>query len=596
MTEENRNLIMAVGLSMLVMFGWYYFIDRPRAEAEQQRLQATAQQAPASMTQAPAPMTVAPAAPDVNGVPQPDAVPAAPAIDPGAQILSRAAMLASTPRIQIDNGQVHGSISLQGGRLDDLTLATYRETVSDASAEIVLLSPAGTPEPYYAEYGFVAADGSKIPLPDHRTVWSADMNQVLRADQTVTMQWDNGAGLKFTRTYALDEHYLFTITEQVENSGAAPVSLMPYGLVSRHYTPEVAGYFILHEGLLGVLGGTLNEITYEDIRDAPSAKIQGAGGWLGITDKYWLVSLIPDQAAEFAGSFSYNPIGARDRYQADYLRAAVTIAPGQRTEITSRLFAGAKKVSLIDAYTDKYSITLFDRAIDWGWFYFLTKPLFVVIDWFFTLTGNFGIAIILLTLVVKAAFFPLANKSYVAMSKMKKLQPLMLEIREKFPDDKVRQQQEMMDLYKREKANPLSGCLPMLVQIPVFFALYKVLFVTIEMRHAPFFGWINDLAAPDPTSLFNLFGLVPWTPPGFLLIGVWPILMGVSMWMQQRLNPAPTDPVQEKVFMWMPVFFTFLLGTFPAGLVIYWTVNNVLSIIQQALIMKREGAEVSFRW
>ncbi len=594
MTEENRNLILAFSLSMLVLFGWFYFVDRPRMEAEQEQQQATAQQAPT-----PAPQAGTPA--DVSTIPQPDAVPAVIKSGPGSEIAgaaiaSRAEMLARTPRIRIDNGQVHGSISLQGGRLDDLTLATYRETVSPDSAEIILLSPAGTPEPYYAEYGFVAADGGKIPLPNHQTVWSGDSKQILRPGSPVTLQWDNGAGLKFMRTYEVDEHYLFTITEKVENSSAAPVSLMPYGLVSRHYTPKVSGYYILHEGLLGVLGGALNEITYKNIRETPAAKIQSTGGWLGITDKYWLVSLIPDQAADFAGSFSYNPMGGRDRYQADYLRAAVTIAPGQSTEITSRLFAGAKKVSLIDAYADKYSITLFDRAIDWGWFYFLTKPLFVLIDWFYTLTGNFGISIILLTLSVKAAFFPLANKSYVAMSKMKKLQPLMLEIREKFPEDKVRQQQEMMDLYKREKANPLSGCLPMLVQIPVFFALYKVLFVTIEMRHAPFFGWINDLAAPDPTSLFNLFGLIPWSPPSFLMIGLWPILMGVSMWMQQRLNPAPTDPVQEKVFMWMPVFFTFLLGTFPAGLVIYWTVNNVLSIIQQAIIMKREGAEVSFRW
>ncbi|MFP5468303.1 MAG: membrane protein insertase YidC [Alphaproteobacteria bacterium] len=592
MTEENRNLILAFSLSMLVLFGWFYFVDRPRMEAEQEQQQATAQQAPAPQAGAPA---------DVSTIPQPDAVPALIKGGPGSEIAgaaiaSRAEMLARTPRIRIDNGQVHGSISLQGGRLDDLTLATYRETVSKDSAEIILLSPAGTPEPYYAEYGFVAADGGKIPLPNHQTVWSGDSKQILRPGNPVTLQWDNGAGLKFMRTYEVDEHYLFTITEKVENSGAAPVSLMPYGLVSRHYTPTVSGYFILHEGLLGVLGGALNEITYENIRETPAAKIQSTGGWLGITDKYWLVSLIPDQAADFSGSFSYNPMGGRDRYQADYLRAAVTIAPGQSAEVTSRLFAGAKKVSLIDAYADKYSVTLFDRAIDWGWFYFLTKPLFVLIDWFYVLTGNFGIAIILLTVVVKAAFFPLANKSYVAMSKMKKLQPLMLEIREKFPEDKMRQQQEMMDLYKREKANPLSGCLPMLVQIPVFFALYKVLFVTIEMRHAPFFGWINDLAAPDPTSLFNLFGLIPWSPPGFLMIGLWPILMGVSMWMQQRLNPAPTDPVQEKVFMWMPVFFTFLLGTFPAGLVIYWTVNNVLSIIQQAIIMKREGAEVSFRW
>lgn len=590
MTEENRNLMLAFSLSMLVLFGWFYFFDRPRMEAEQARLQTTAQ--PAAAPQASA------TAPDISGIPQPGAVPAdiAPAAESAGVAASRSDMLARTPRIRIDNGQVHGSISLVGGRLDDLTLATFHETVSPDSAEIVLLSPAGTPEPYYAEHGFVAADGGKMALPNNLTQWIADVKQVLRPGAPVTLRWDNGAGLKFTRTYEVDEHYLFTITERVENSGPAPVSLMPYGLVSRHYTPPVSGYFILHEGLLGVLDGTLNEITYEDIREAPAAKINSKGGWLGITDKYWLVALIPDQSADYTGGFSYLPMGARDRYQTDYLRQAVTIEPGGSAEFTSRLFAGAKKVSLIDAYAEKYSITLFDRAIDWGWFYFLTKPLFMVINWFYVLTGNFGIAIILLTVVVKAAFFPLANKSYVAMSKMKKLQPLMLEIREKYPDDKVRQQQEMMDMYKREKANPLSGCLPMLVQIPVFFALYKVLFVTIEMRHAPFFGWINDLAAPDPTSLFNLFGLIPWSPPGFLLIGVWPILMGVSMWMQQRLNPAPADPIQEKVFMWMPVFFTFLLGTFPAGLVIYWTVNNVLSIIQQALIMKREGAEVSFRW
>ena len=588
MTEENRNLILAISLSMLVMLGWFYFVDSPRMEAERARQEtATLQGTPA---------TSVPAAPG-SDAPQPGTNLVSPSAENVAGVtLSRSDMLATTPRIRIDNGQVHGSISLRGGRLDDLTLSAYRETVSPDSPEIILLSPAGTPEPYYAEYGFVSADGGKIALPDAQTLWSGDANQVLRPGTPVTLQWDNGAGLKFTRTYEVDEHYLFTISERVENTGAAPVSLMPYGLVSRHYTPKTSGYFILHEGLLGVLGGALNEITYEDIRETPAAKIQSVGGWLGITDKYWLVSLIPDQAADFSGSFSYKPLAGKDRYQADYLRAAIEIAPGQSADVTSRLFAGAKKVSQIDAYADKYSITLFDRAIDWGWFYFLTKPLFVLIEWLYSLTGNFGVAIILLTVMVKAAFFPLANKSYVAMSKMKKLQPLMLEIREKFTDDKVRQQQEMMDLYKREKANPLSGCLPMLVQIPVFFALYKVLFVTIEMRHAPFFGWINDLAAPDPTSLFNLFGLIPWSPPSFLMIGLWPILMGISMWMQQRLNPAPTDPVQEKVFMWMPVFFTFLLGTFPAGLVIYWTVNNVLSIIQQALIMKREGAEVSFRW
>ncbi|MFZ5912587.1 MAG: membrane protein insertase YidC [Pseudomonadota bacterium] len=590
MTEDNRNLLLAFTLSMLVLFGWFYFVDRPRMEADRARIET--QTEPAKPAPGPG------GNPAASDIPRPDGAPGGRL--PGSESVmagtrSRGEILAQSPRIPIDNGQVHGSISLTGGRLDDLTLIGYRETVSPASPEIVLLSPAGSSKPYYAEYGFVAVGAAPPRLPDYQTRWTGDVNQVLRPGNPVTLSWDNGEGLRFTRTYAVDDHFLFTLTDRVENTGGSTVSLMPYGLVSRHYTPEVAGYFILHEGLLGVLNGTLNEITYEDIREEAQERVQSTGGWLGLTDKYWLVTLIPDQNAAFTGSFSYRTLGGHDRYQADYLREAISLAPGESREVTSRLFAGAKKVEVIDAYASQYAITLFDRAIDWGWFYFLTKPLFTVIEWFYGLTGNFGVAIILLTLAVKAAFFPLANTSYVAMSKMKKVQPMMMEIREKFADDKMRQQQEMMELYRREKVNPISGCLPMLVQIPVFFALYKVLFVTIEMRHAPFFGWIHDLAAPDPTSIFNLFGLLPWTPPGFLMIGIWPILMGVSMWMQQKLNPPPADPVQEKIFLWMPVFFTFLLGTFPAGLVIYWTVNNVLSIIQQAVIMKREGAEVSFR-
>jgi len=586
MTEEHRNMLMAFGLSMLVLIGWYYFVDQPRMASEQARLASDAQQIQSTI---PRPQAAAPA--DANTAPPLPGTSEAPApIE-----MTREMALAQTPRIRIETGRLHGSISLLGGRLDDLTLAGYRETVDKTSPEIILLSPAGTSKPYYAEYGFVAPAGVPTRLPDAQTLWRGDASQVLQPGSPVSLSWDNGAGLEFTRTIAVDEDYLFTITQKVKNTGNSAVSLLPYGLVSRHYTPEVAGYYILHEGLLGVLGGTLSELTYEDIRDSVTSKTESTGGWLGITDKYWLVSLIPDQATVFTANFSYAPFAGRDRYQADYLQAPVSVAPKATVEIVSRLFAGAKKVDIIDGYADSFKITLFDRSIDWGMFYFLTKPLFALIHWFYELSGNFGIAIILLTLVVKLVFFPLANKSYVAMSRMKKLQPLLVEIREKYPEDKMLQQKEMMDLYKREKANPLAGCLPVLIQIPVFFALYKVLFVTIEMRHAPFFGWIHDLAAPDPTSMFNLFGLIPWSPPQYLMIGLWPIVMGISMWMQQRLNPAPTDPVQEKVFMWMPVFFTFLLGTFPAGLVIYWTVNNALSILQQMVIMKREGAEISFR-
>ena len=597
---DNRNLILAFGLSILVMFGWIYFIDMPRMEREEQaRIAAeqTTQAGQENKSTRKAESGDASLLPDVAN---------APAAANGAQIpgavdlggladLSRSAALARTPRIRIDNGSLHGSISLIGGRLDDLTLANYHKTPDRKSPEIILLSPTGTAEPYYAEFGFVAPGGDQVKVPNHRTQWSGNPSQTLNADSPITLHWDNGEGLVFTRTITLDEHYMFTVTEQVENRTGKDVTLLPYGLVSRHYTPKIANFYILHEGLIGVMQSTLTETKYEDIREQKSVKSESTGGWLGITDKYWLVSVIPDQSDPFTGSFSYNPLQGRDRYQADFLRSPVTVPAGGSAEVTNRLFAGAKKVELIEGYSEDLGIERFDLAIDWGMFYFLTKPLFALLNWFYGLVGNFGLAIILLTIVVKLAFFPLANKSYVAMSKMKKLQPKLMELREKYADDKQKQQQEMMAMYKAENANPLAGCLPIVVQIPVFFALYKVLFVTIEMRHAPFFGWVQDLAARDPTSLFNLFGVVPWTPPEFLMIGVWPVIMGITMFIQQRLNPAPTDPVQEKIFLWMPVLFTFILASFPAGLVIYWTVNNTLSILQQMVIMKREGAPISFR-
>lgn len=382
---------------------------------------------------------------------------------------------------------------------------------------------------------------------------------------------------------------MFTVSQRVENTGTEPVSLYPYGLIRRWDTPPTAGFFILHEGPIGVLGGTLEEIDYDDLQEDGDIELPSDGGWLGITDKYWLTALVPDQESTLTANFRHSLSDGQDRYQVDYLRNQIRLSPGNTIEVVDRLFVGAKEVSLLDQYREDYGIPLFDRAVDFGWFYFLTKPLFYVLHWFYERVGNYGVAILLLTLLVKILFYPLANKSYRSMSQMKKLQPEMMKMREQYGDDKARMNQELMALYKKEKVNPMSGCLPIVVQIPVFFALYKVLFVSIEMRHAPFFGWIQDLSAPDPTTVFNLFGLIPWDPPAFLMIGVWPLLMGATMLLQQRLNPQPADPMQAKIMMMLPLMFIFLFATFPAGLVIYWTWNNVLSIAQQWVIMKRMG-------
>jgi len=384
---------------------------------------------------------------------------------------------------------------------------------------------------------------------------------------------------------------MLTVVQKVENAGTQPVTLYPYALISRTGTPPVLGFFILHEGLLGVFDNSLKEYTYANMRDEKSGAVKFAstGGWLGITDKYWLVALVPDQAEKVEANFRHTLRDKVDKYQADYLGAARRLAPGASAESHSLLFAGAKEVRLIDAYKERYNIALFDRTVDWGWFYFLTRPIFYILDYFFTVLGNFGLAILLLTVLVKLLFFPLANKSYKSMSAMKKLQPEMMRLREQYGEDRAKLNQAMMELYKKEKVNPVSGCLPIVIQIPVFFALYKVLFVTIEMRHAPFYGWIKDLSAPDPTSVFNLFGLIPWTPPYLLMVGAWPIIMGITMYLQQKLNPQPPDPVQAKVFMMLPIVFTYMLSAFPVGLVIYWAWNNLLSIAQQWVIMRRAG-------
>jgi YidC/Oxa1 family membrane protein insertase len=589
MDENNRNFLLAILLSIGVLFAWqFFFVPKPHPPAEKppveqsQQQQQTEQGPPRPGAQSETPSAGGPTAPAAGA----------------AATLTREEALAQSPRIAIDTPALKGSIALKGGRIDDLTLEDYRETVDPDSPNVILLSPAGGPHAYYTEHGFVGGDNANLALPSADTVWKATSEGPLTRSAPVTLTYDNGKGLSFTRTIAVDDKYMFTVTDKVANSGSEPVTLYPYALVSRHETPQVKGYYILHEGLIGVVDDGLQEITYKKAIEKPAATFKSKEGWLGITDKYWAAVVIPEQGKSFEARFSGTQTDGRDRFQADYLMAPLTVEAGSTAEARGQVFAGAKEVNLVDTYAERYAIPKFDLLIDWGWFYFLTKPMFFALDFFYKLVGNFGVAILIVTLCIKILLFPLANKSYVSMSRMKKLAPEMQRIKERYADDRMRQQQAMMELYKKEKVNPASGCLPILVQIPVFFALYKVLFVTIEMRHAPFFGWIKDLSAPDPTSVFNLFGLLPFDPSQvpvvghFLMIGAWPLIMGVTMWVQMKLNPAPPDPVQQKMFDWMPVFFTFLLAGFPAGLVIYWAWNNLLSVIQQSVIMSRQGVEI----
>jgi len=574
---EQRNLLIAVVLSLGILLSFQAFYDRYYPSPETVAVEGT----PPATPERPEPTGAVPAPAGTMGAPE--------AAAPGSQ--DREAALAVDTRVAIQSPWLRGSVRLKGGRIDDLALTTYRETTDPTSAEIVLFQPAGTATPYYADFGWVAADGS-VAVPHADTFWQAD-GAVLTPEKPLTLRWRNGQGLEFVRRIALDATYLFTITDSVKNVGAPPTTLYPYGLVSRSGTPETEGFFILHEGLLGVFNQTLEEIDYDDLQETPLVAQKSDGGWIGITDKYWLAALIPDQAAANAYRFTHHLAGSLDKYQVDYRGPALALPAGGTIETVSRLFAGAKEVRLLDDYASRLNIPLFDRSVDFGWFYFLTKPIFYVLDYLYKLLGNFGLAILLLTVFIKLLFYPLANKSYRSMSKMKLLQPKVTELRERLKDDRQRMSQEMMELYKREKINPLAGCLPVLIQLPVFFALYKVLFVTIEMRHAPFYGWIKDLSAPDPTSLFNLFGLIPWTPPDFLQLGIWPIIMGVTMWAQFRLNPPPADPIQARLFQFMPLIFTFLLATFPAGLVIYWAWNNLLSIAQQWMILRQTAGEAS---
>jgi len=608
---DNRNTIIAVILSGLVLIGWQYFFNIPQMEKQRAAEHAQSELAKNAATPAPAANPSA-ANPSGTATSTPPAAPGtAPTVNQPAAattVVSRDAAIAASPRIKIETPRLNGSISLKGARIDDLSLVQYRDTVDPTSPAIVLFSPSGTSEPYYAEFGWVAASGSNAKIPDQNTPWQQDGSGSLTPDHPVTLKWDNGEGLTFSRTISIDDRYLFSIKDDVANTGNAPVTLYPFALISRHGTPHVSGYYILHEGLVGYLGDQgLQEYSYKKIGEAKSVNFKVTNGWLGITDKYWASALLPDTDAALQARFSSSTIGTTPTYQTDYLENPQTIAPGAKATANARLFAGAKEAGVVGinfpigglgGYNKQLNLNHFDLLIDWGWFYFITKPMFLAIDFFSRLVGNFGVAILLVTVLVKLIFFPLANKSYASMAKMKALQPQLAALKERFPDDKMKQQQEMMEIYKKEKINPVAGCLPVALQIPVFFSLYKVLFITIEMRHAPFFGWIKDLSAPDPTNLFTLFGMFHYDPTHIpligphLMLGIWPIIMGITMWFQMKLNPTPPDPTQKMIFDWMPLIFTFMLASFPAGLVIYWAWNNTLSVLQQSYIMRRNGVKV----
>ncbi|TMK50084.1 MAG: membrane protein insertase YidC [Alphaproteobacteria bacterium] len=604
---ENRNTILAIVLSGVVLLAWQYFYNVPQMERQraqsQTQVELTKQPPANTTTPANAPQTNAPNAP-----PAPSNAPAATPAAAAAPVVNRETAIAGTPRVKIETPSLQGSISLKGARIDDLSLVKFRDTVDPTSPAIVLYSPSNTAAPYYAEFGWVPATGSTVRIPDQNTMWEQEGSGNLTPSTPVKLKYDNGEGLTFHRTISIDERYLFTVKDEVSNVGNAPVTLYPFALISRHGTPQVSGYYILHEGLIGYLGDQgLQEYAYKKIDDAKTVSFKVTDGWLGITDKYWASALLPDTNAQLQARYSSNLVGTVRTYQTDYLEDAQTIPIGGTGSANARLFAGAKEASVVginfpigglSGYNGQLSLNHFDLLIDWGWFYFITKPMFLALDFFYHLVGNFGISILLVTVIVKLLFFPLANKSYASMAKMKSVQPQLAALKERYPDDKVKQQQEMMEIYKKEKINPIAGCLPVALQIPVFFSLYKVLFVTIEMRHAPFYGWIKDLSAPDPTNLFTLFGLLHYDPTQlplfghYLALGVWPIIMGITMWFQMKLNPTPPDPTQKMIFDWMPLIFTFMLAGFPAGLVIYWAWNNTLSVMQQSFIMRRNGVKV----
>ena len=561
---DTKNVLMAVVLSTIIIVGWQVFVVDPEFKKTKTEIVKTEQAKPNPSTN-----SGQPSAPSLNiKAPTPQ------------KIVTRTEAISSVQRVKIENSKLIGSISLTGALIDDVTLKNYKEDIKKNSKLVEVLSPKKMNNGYYLESGWASANN--IVVPDNNSVWKLVKNNALTPKTPIELEWNNQNGIIFTKKIEIDEQYLFKISDGIKNSSKNKVDLFHYSQITRKEKPFVQGFYILHEGLIGVIDENLKEETYDNIKDK-NQKYQGSKGWVGITDKYWLTAIVPQQKQAFNAEFTFN-----NSYKANYiLTTPSSVNPGQTTSSSAQLFIGAKEVEVIDGYAKTAEINKFDLAIDWGWFYFFTKPLFFIIDYFFKWCGNFGVAIIILTAGIRLLFFPLANYSFASMAKMKALQPEMTRLKDLYKDDKQKIQLEMMALYRKEKINPVSGCLPMLIQIPFFFAIYKMLFVTLEMRHAPFFGWIQDLSAPDPTSLFNLFGLIPWSPPSFLMIGVWPILMGVTMWIQQKLNPAPTDPIQAKIFAFFPLFLTVMLASFPSGLVVYWTVNNVLTMAQQYIIIKK---------
>ncbi len=566
---ESRNLILAIILSVGVLFIWSFFFEAP----EQEMLNGEIESGDVSEVNS--------NELDMEAI---DEIERSLGITENDNIgLDEA--LSADKRVKIETDSIVGSINLKGLRIDDIVLKKYNETQEEFSEKIRVLQPIDTYDGYEVTFGWIKNQDANFETPNAESIWKvSNSNATLTSNNEVEFEWSNTTGQTFITTIGLDEDYLFDITQEVKNNSNEEIIINNASKVTRKQAPSLSGMFILHEGLLGVLQEKLELIDYDDLKDdEETLNFESDNGWVGITDKYWLAALIPDQNKSFKAIYTY------DNGYIAYYRSlnATKVAAGGDHIVESQIFIGAKEAKLIDRYQEDYGIYNFDLAIDWGWFYFLTKPLFNVIYFFSELSGNFGLAIIILTVITRIVFFPLANWSFISMAKMKMLQPEMTRIKELHKDDRAQQQQALMALYKKEKVNPISGCLPILIQIPFFFAIYKMLFVSIEMRHAPFYGWIQDLAAKDPTTIFNLFGLIPWDPPSFMIIGIWPVLMGLTMYIQQKLNPAPPDPIQARIFMFFPFFITILLAQFAAGLVIYWTTNNVLSIIQQWIINKR---------
>ena len=553
---ESRNVLLAIILSSAVLIFWAVFFEPPVIKQQIDEKQITKNQ-------------------DVSS----------PSIDEDKKIneneIKRDDVINNTKRVNVENENIKGSISLEGAIIDDILFKNYKEELG-GQENVTFLNPRNSPNEYFIETGWASSGSENIKLPLLDTIWQIKGNRTLTPNNPVTLEWDNGDNLVFTKKIELDDKFLFRITQSIKNKSNKSYQFYPYAQITRKGKPSGVQIYILHEGFLGVFGEELKEKDYDDI-EKEKFTINSSKGWLGITDKYWLTAIVPEKGKEFKAEF----VSKDQKYRANYIIKEASIL-NPDSSITNKIdtFVAAKEVTIIDNYAEKLNIEKFDLAIDWGWFYFFTKPLFFVIDYFFKLTGNFGWAIVIITALVRLIFFPLANYSFKSMAKMKILQPEMLRLKELHKGDKVKLQQEMMALYKREKVNPISGCLPVLIQIPFFFAIYKMLYITLEMRHQPFFGWIKDLSARDPTSIFNLFGLIPWDPPTFLMIGAWPILMGLSMWVQQKLNPTPPDPIQAKIFMFFPLFLTIILAPFPSGLVVYWTVNNILTITQQWVIMR----------